>query len=144
MTIYLDNCSFNRPFDDQSQPRVRLEAEAKLWLQESVRRGAVGLAWSYILDYENEANPFDERRTTIAKWKRYARVDVEESPQVLRTAGALENIGLKAKDALHLACAIAAGCDYFVTTDDRLLKRDADVPGVRVVDPTALMREGSL
>ena len=30
MKIYLDNCTFNRPFDDQSSIRVKLEAEAKL------------------------------------------------------------------------------------------------------------------
>jgi hypothetical protein len=29
--VYLDNCCFNRPFDDQRQTRVRLEAEVKLW-----------------------------------------------------------------------------------------------------------------
>jgi hypothetical protein len=30
MKPYLDGCCLNRPFDDQSQPRVRLEAEAVL------------------------------------------------------------------------------------------------------------------
>ncbi len=30
MRIYLDNYCFNRPFDDQSQIRINLEAEAKL------------------------------------------------------------------------------------------------------------------
>ena len=29
MKLYLDNCCFNRPFDDQSQLRIRLETEAK-------------------------------------------------------------------------------------------------------------------
>jgi hypothetical protein len=29
-TIYLDLCCVNRPFDDQHQARVRLEAEAVL------------------------------------------------------------------------------------------------------------------
>lgn len=29
MRVYLDNCCFNRPFDDQRQVRVRLGAEAK-------------------------------------------------------------------------------------------------------------------
>jgi len=29
-TIYLDACCLNRPFDDQSQPRVHLESEAVL------------------------------------------------------------------------------------------------------------------
>ena len=28
--IYLDNCCFNRPYDDQSQPRIRFETQAKL------------------------------------------------------------------------------------------------------------------
>lgn len=34
MRLYLDNCVFNRPYDDQSSIRVRLEAEAKLNIQE--------------------------------------------------------------------------------------------------------------
>ena len=36
MRIYLDNCSFNRPFDDQSQLKIKLEAEAKLYIQSEV------------------------------------------------------------------------------------------------------------
>jgi hypothetical protein len=28
MRIYLDNCAYNRPFDDQSQIRISLEAQA--------------------------------------------------------------------------------------------------------------------
>jgi len=27
------------------------------------------------------------------------------------------------KDAIHIACAIEAECDYFITTDDNLIKR---------------------
>ena len=36
MKIYLDNCCFNRPFDDQNQLKVRLEAEAKLYVQTKI------------------------------------------------------------------------------------------------------------
>lgn len=31
MRIYLDNCSYNRPYDDQSQLRISLESQAKLY-----------------------------------------------------------------------------------------------------------------
>ena len=58
MRIYLDNCCFNRPFDDQGQIRVRLETEAKLCIQENIRGGALELAWSYIIDSENGSEPF--------------------------------------------------------------------------------------
>lgn len=53
MRVHLDNCCYNRPFDDQ-QLRIRLEAEAKLGLQEMVLEEKVELAWSYILDFEDE------------------------------------------------------------------------------------------
>ena len=73
MLIYLDNCCFNRPFDDQVQIRIRLETEAKLVIQDEIRAGTYLLAWSYILDYENNQNPFamrvfyNNRQTTPKK-----------------------------------------------------------------------------
>jgi hypothetical protein len=63
MRVYLDVCSFNRPFDDQSQLRIRLEAEAKLRIQEEIRAREIELVWSYILDYENDKNTYLERKT---------------------------------------------------------------------------------
>ena len=144
MRIYLDNCCFNRPFDDQRQTRVRLEAEAKLCIQEQIREGTLELVWSYILDFENAANPFEERRTTISGWRHYATVDIEETATILQQANSLVSLGLKPKDALHLACALAGGCTYFVTTDDNILKRGKDVPGITVVDPTTFVRERNL
>ncbi len=68
MRIYLDNCCFNRPFDDQANIRIRLETEAKLYIQGKIINKEIELAWSYILGYENRFNPFEERRDTIDKW----------------------------------------------------------------------------
>lgn len=144
MRVYLDNCCFNRPFDDQRQTRVRLEAEAKLCIQEYIRSGELELVWSYMLDFENAANPFAERRTTIRGWRQYASRDVEETAMILQRATMLAGLGLKAKDAIHLACAIAGGCTYFVTTDDNILKRRQDVHDITVLDPTAFVREMNL
>ena len=144
MRVYLDNCCFNRPFDDQRQMRVRLEAEAKLCLQEHIRSGTLELVWSYMLDFENAANPFAERRTTISGWRQYATLDVEETAMILQRATILAGKGLKAKDALHIACAIAGECPYFVTTDDDILKRRQDIQDITVIDPTAFVREMNL
>ncbi len=144
MRLYLDNCCFNRPFDDQRQTRIRLEAEAKLCVQENIRGRTLELAWSYMLDFENAANPFEERRTTIGGWRQYATIDVEETATILEKAHALVACGLKAKDALHIACAIAGGCAYFITTDDEILARATDVQGITVVDPTSFIREMNL
>jgi predicted nucleic acid-binding protein len=140
MRIYMDNCCFNRPFDSQAQVRIRLETEAKLRIQERVVAGEIELAWSYILDYENAANPFEERRAAVSSWRRRSVVDVSETPALLEHAKSLVGLGLRSKDALHVACAVDAGCDYFVTTDDILLKKLAKHTRIVAVDPTAFVR----
>jgi hypothetical protein len=143
MRVYLDNC-INRPFDDQSQLRIQLEAEAKLFIQRKVCEGQLELAWSYILDYENQANPFDERQEVIQAWKKHAIIDTDETQRILAKAGALTEEGLKSKDALHIACAIEMQCDYFITTDDRILNRMKNSQEIAVVDPTTFVREVEL
>jgi hypothetical protein len=65
MLLYLDNCMFNRPYDDQSNIKVLLDAEAKLKIQENIRANNYDLVWSYILDYENVKNPFYHLRIVL-------------------------------------------------------------------------------
>jgi hypothetical protein len=41
MRIYLDNCCFNRPFDNQTQLKIHLETEAKLFIQQEIINGHI-------------------------------------------------------------------------------------------------------
>lgn len=56
MRIYLDNCCYNRPYDDQSQIRISLETQAKLYIQDMIKRGQLELVTSYVLEFENSNN----------------------------------------------------------------------------------------
>lgn len=141
MKIYLDHCCFNRPFDDQSQLRVRLEAEAKLKIQEGVLAGTWQLVWSYILDYENSHNPFPERREQISAWRAYAVADLEEDTAIVEFAKEITRRGVKEMEALHIACAVHAGAAHFLTTDDIILKSSSRVQEINVVDPIGFIRE---
>ena len=140
----MDNCSFNRPFDDQSQLKIRLEAESKIYIQESILQNKLELAWSYILDFENEANPFEERSNAIQLWKRHAVIDISETTEILSKAKEIKNEGLKNKDALHVACAINSKCDYFITTDDSILKKLKNFREITVLDPINFIRSVEL
>ena len=131
MKIYLDNCCFNRPFDDQSQIRIRLESEAKLKVQEEILAGKFQSVWSYILDYENNKNPFLERKDWISEWKKYAVIDIQESPALIEMANALNKKGFLKIDSLHIACAIFLKCEYFLTTDDKILKRSGTIAEIK-------------
>ena len=141
MKIYLDVCCFNRPFDDQSQIRIRLEAEAKLKIQEEIRSGNIQLVWSYILNYENTRNPFQEKKEQIMVWRKYAKLDVQENSETIRVAHALRTKGFHKLDSLHLACAISTGCDFFLTTDDSILKKTELLNEVRIDDPIGFIKE---
>ncbi len=144
MKIYLDNCCFNRPFDDQSQIRILLESEAKLNIQENIRSGTYKLIWSYLLDYENSKNPFRERREQIVNWQAYADEDIEEDEEVIKLAVTIMQHGIKKLDSLHIACAIKANADYFLTTDDGILKKTALIQNIRVTDPIGFIKEVSI
>ena len=135
MRLYLDNCSLNRPFDDQTQMRIRLESEAKLYVQDKIKKNKIELVWSYILDIENDQNPFEEKRKAISKWKKLAIVDVEETAILLKRANNFVAYGIKAKDALHVSSAIEGKAEYFVITDDKLLKNLSAVEEIHVVNP---------
>jgi predicted nucleic acid-binding protein len=141
MKIYLDNCCFNRPYDDQSNLRVRLEAEAKLRIQEEIRDDSYELIWSYMLDYENSKNPFKERREQIAQWRIYATENIQESLAVIEMARGLQVFKIKKMDALHIACAIQANATYFLTTDDGILKKATGIQNIRITDPIEFIKE---
>ena len=68
MRIYLDDCCYNRPYDDQSQIRISLETQAKLYVQRLVKEKRIELATSYVLDYENSNNPYEMRRNSIGEF----------------------------------------------------------------------------
>lgn len=144
MRLYLDSCCFNRPFDDQSTLTIRLETEAKLHIQAAIRAGHYALGWSYILDYENAANPLDERRGEIQKWEALADAFVAETPAILATMRERVAAGFKPLDALHLVCAQALGCDYFLTVDKGILKKARAMTGLRVVNPIDFVIEQGL
>lgn len=135
LQLYLDNCCFNRPFDDQNIITVFLETEAKLFIQDQIKNDVHQLVWSYVLDYENQNNPHSERRRLIADWKNRAIIDMNASEKIIAVASLLANRGLDQYDALHLSCAAEAKSDYFITTDKGILRNLSEFEGMKIVNP---------
>lgn len=141
MNLYLDNCCFNRPFDDQTQLRIRLETEAKLYIQARILEGKYKLAWSYILDFENDQNPFELRKEIIRKWREIAYIDIDANDEVINLAEKIAVMGIKPKDALHIACAVVADCKYFITTDNKILNKGIKgIKDIKLIDPIGFIK----
>lgn len=126
MKVYLDTSVYNRPFDDQTQPRIWLETLAFAVILQMVETGSVELITSSVLEYENSRNPFRLRRNWVTRCLRLASLHHEVDEDIRQRAVELEQQGLKAVDALHVACAETAGSEYFVTCDERVIRRYQD------------------
>lgn len=141
MLVYLDNCCFNRPFDDQSSLRIALESQAKLYIQAMIVRGDIQLATSYMSIYENGQNPFEDRRNATTNFvNTYSAIHIsaEMASTIQRKAESIMRTGVKTKDAYHLACAFEAECTHFISTDDRLLKYKT--PKLLLMNPVDFIR----
>lgn len=141
MRVYLDNCCFNRPYDEQSSLVIRLETEAKLHVQDLIRQGKLELLWSFVLDYENGANPFPEVRNRIFDWKQIAGADCELSKEITDRSHEIMKLGLRQMDASHIACAICHGADCFLTTDKKILNKQ--IAGIAIMNPIDFVRKYS-
>ena len=125
MKVYLDNCCYNRPYDEQRQMRVILEAQAKLFIQRLIVEKKLELVVSYVSRYENSFNPEIERREAINNFFRNAAIYIgrEWEDRAKTMAREIMKMRINYNDALHIACSIIAECDLFVTTDDDIIKR---------------------
>lgn len=65
MKIYLDVSCLNRPFDDQTQVRIRLEAEAVLLILERFDDGVWEQVSSDMATIETDAMPDGDRRARV-------------------------------------------------------------------------------
>jgi len=122
MKIYLDACCLNRLYDDQGQPRIRLETEAISLILGKLYRSEWDWAGSEMLLYEIRQNPDLERRQRVLLFASQAQQVVETSDKILRRAEESEKSGFEPYDAIHLASAEQARVDVFLTTDDHILK----------------------
>jgi predicted nucleic acid-binding protein len=121
--IYLDVCCFNRPFDEQTQSRIRVETEAILAILERCETGVWELISSEMVETEVAQIADQERRQRIEGSLLMARSNIKVNNTVESRGEVLQNLGFQGFDAIHLACAEIAQADVFLSTDDRLLRR---------------------
>jgi predicted nucleic acid-binding protein len=142
--VYLDVCCLNRPFDDQQQDRVHLEAEAVLLILKRCEAGEWQWISSAIVSYEIDNIPNQERRNRLKEILRGAREIQPLTDTAVERGEELKGLGLKTYDALHVACAEQAAVEVLLTTDDRLVRaatRNAAKLKVPVKNPLTWLQE---
>ena len=144
MRIYLDVCCLNRPFDDRTQARIRVESEAVIAVLSRIEQGNDVGMYSPMHAFEIGKIRDPERRLLVGLLAKALTDSIVETAEVAIRSTELENVGFHAEDAKHLAYAESANCEVFLTTDDRLealAKRFVHRIRIRVMNPTTHILE---
>ncbi|WP_420127363.1 PIN domain-containing protein [Longimicrobium sp.] len=142
--VYLDTCCYSRPSDDQTQLRVRLESEAILDILERAARGEWTIIGSGAVQKELAAIRDPDRQVGAKGLAGYSAEHVYLDEAQHRRGEALERMGLRGYDSVHVACAEAGGADVLLTTDDALIRRARRLRqqlAVRVANPVSWLEE---
>ncbi len=142
--IYMDACCLNRPFDDLTQDRIRMESEAVITIIKKVISGDCVLVSSDTTDLEISQMPDFDRKEKVLSWINLASEHVSLNDKNQKRALYFEQSGIYGYDSLHLACAEEGAVDVFFSTDDDLLKKYNKIvpkPKMRVENPLAWVNE---
>lgn len=123
MKVYFDVCCLNRPFDDQSQGRIRLETEAILEIMSRIATDELQWLSSSAVAAEIKQTPDLTRRQRMLILLERVDESVKIKTDTITRVKELESLGFKPFDAVHLACAEQGMADVLLTTDDRFLGR---------------------
>jgi predicted nucleic acid-binding protein len=143
MKIYFDNCCIQRPFDDKSQIRIRIEAEAVISIIELIEENKIELVTSSIVEMESKKTPDPERVKFGSKILSLSTKKINLSDKIIKRAKEFEKMNVKAIDALHLAIGDIEKIDYVCTTDDRFIKQAVKIKNLktRIVSPIKFIEE---
>ncbi len=142
MKIYMDNCCLNRPFDDQSNFRVHLEAEAIKTIITLVEQREWHLISSKILKFEISKIADESRKKELMVMESLASEIVQINSLIATRANEFERFGVQSFDALHLACA-ENNADVLLTVDDKFIKKAHDIKklNITVYNPLVWLNE---
>lgn len=133
-------CCYNRLFDKDSAEKISNDAKNVMKIQKEIIKKNLELVTSFMLHYENYRKKNLKKRDRIdifIKTHRKIYVGIDSIEELKILAEKITQSGIKIKDAYHLASAIFADCDYFLTFDKKILKFTTDK--IKILSPVEFM-----
>ena len=123
MIIYLDNCCYNRPFDDQTQERIHLESEVILTVLKMGQMKRVIIAGSEVLELEIRRMRDENKKLRVLDLYKVADMHIPYTDKIRKRSAEIMSVSqIRTFDSLHIATAEEARADVLLTTDDKFEK----------------------
>ena len=122
LKLYLDNCCYNRPFDDLRQEKNNLEAQAIKVIIAKYCKDEFEIYTSDALVLEmNNIKDQIKRAKVLEVYNKLNLTNIKFSKKIKQRAIELRQYNIKNMDSLHIAYAESINLDYFITTDRLLI-----------------------
>jgi len=143
LKLYLDNCCYSRPFDDQSQERIYLESEAILSILKLGEKQQFEILGSSILQLEMNRLRDEDKKQKIQNLYQVVHKEIPYTPDVKKRSEEIMKLSkIRSFDSLHVAIAESASVDVVLTTDDKLEKMASHLDlKVKVQNPLKFVLE---
>jgi len=144
MKIYFDVCCLNRPFDNHTQDKIRLESEAILTILDHCQNGKHIFISSEVVDFEISKISDPIKRQKVILLSSISKTCIIVDNNLGKRAMKLEDLNFSSFDALHIASAEKGKADVLLTTDDNLLRKalqNKSILKVRVENPVKWLIE---
>ncbi|OIO22143.1 MAG: hypothetical protein COZ80_02750 [Ignavibacteria bacterium CG_4_8_14_3_um_filter_37_9] len=125
--LYLDVCTLCRPFDNQNLMRIRFETDAYYLILDGIQRKKYEMIVSPVHYKEIESiEDVREKVQVLELLSAYGIQSNYDADKVKKRAEELISFHFGTADAVHLAFAERSS-DYFITCDDKLIKRSRKI-----------------
>jgi predicted nucleic acid-binding protein len=143
MKIYIDNCCYGRPYDDRTQEKIGMEADAVMAAIELCKLSEITIVGSPALIVEIGKIEADDIRKKVREFYDNTVTEfISLSSDIVLRARDFMAIPMKKYDSYHLAFAAAARADFLLTTDKKFINKAARTDtAVKVVNPINFLPE---
>ncbi len=144
LKLYLDNCCYNRPFDDLTNQKNYIESQAIIVILDLYKKDKLDIYKSKILDYEiSQMKNITKRNKILDVYSSIQSNYIDTTNEIIDRAKELKKYNIKEKDALHIAYAEYGDLDYFITVDKILINATSKVKDlkIKVLNPIEFIME---
>lgn len=143
LKLYLDNCCYSRPFDDLTQEKNNLEAQAIKVIIDKYCKDEFEIYTSDALVLEmNNIKDQIKRAKVLEVYNKLNLTNIKFSEKIKQRAIELRQYNIKDMDSLHLAFAESKDVDYFITTDRLLINASKrENLKIKVINPINFIME---
>ena len=144
LKLYLDNCCYNRPFDDLTNKKNYIESQAIIVILDLYIKKKLDIYKSKILDYEiSQIKNITKKNKVLDVYVSLQSNYIDTTNEIIDRAEKLKKYNIKEKDALHIAYAEYGNLDYFITVDKILINATSRIKDlkIKVINPIELIME---